>query len=315
MLAGALIAGVAVANATVFSASGFARDYLTTLADGRVDEVLALPGVATHGLDERMLDPLALQPFRWQVTGESTEGDEQHVAVSFAGADTEAHATLYVERIGTRFGLFPEWGFSRSPITALSVTASGDTRFTVGALPLEVADADPVRFAALTPGFYSFTHESPYLTSEEVVVAATGGAASVDVHVTPNAAFIAAAQQALAAKLGECTAQAVLFPTGCPFGFAITNRVASDPQWSIDPLPEPELVTGKEIGSWAFREVTGVAVLRVEVQSLFDGSVSSLEQEVPFSTAYRVGFDGVVLVLASADPADFDDTDGDTDER
>jgi hypothetical protein len=45
--------------------------------------------------------------------------------------------------------------------------------------------------------------------------------------------------------------------------------------------------------------------LRVEVQSLYDGSVSTLEKDVPFSAAYRVGFDGSTLVLASArDSAD-----------
>lgn len=314
VLAGALIAGVAIANATVFSASGFVRTYLTTLADGRVDEVLALPGVDAGGLDERMLDPLALGTFRWQIVDESVERGVHRVVVTFddegaEGARASSRATLHVERIGTRFGLFPEWGFARSPVTELSLTSSGDTRLTVGTLPLTLADGGPVRFAVLTPGVYVFSHESEFLTAEEVVLAATGSSARVEVEVTPSAAFVAAAQRVLDEELTACTSQRVLFPTGCPFGYAIQNRVASEPQWSIDSLPEARLIPGDEIGSWLLAEMEGVAVLRVDVQSLFDGSVSPLEKQVPFSVGYRVGFDGSSVVLAprGADDDDLDD--------
>lgn len=307
VLAGSIAAGVAIANATVFSASGFVRDYLTSLADGRVDEVLALPGVDAGDLDERMLDPLALEAFSWRIVGESVgdaDGEVHRVTVAFDAAGVEDRATLHVERIGTSFGLFPEWGFARSPVTALSVVTSGDTRITVGELPLELADGGPVQFAALTPGVYAFTHDSEFLAADEVVVAVTGDAQTVEVAVEPSGAFLAAAQRALDEALTACTTQRVLFPTGCPFGYAIQNRVASEPQWSIDRLPEARLVPDDAIGTWALTGVEGVAVLRVEVQSLFDGSVSSLEQEVPFSAAYRLGFDGDAVVLAPAAAVD-----------
>src|SRR5690606_4589067 len=130
VLAASLVAGVAVANATVFSASGFVRDYLTTLADGRVDEVLALPGVDAHALDERMLDPAAIAAFDWRVLGEHDDGRVHRVSVAFDAPGVSERTTLHVERIGTRFGLFPEWGFAVSPVTALEVTMEGDTRVT-----------------------------------------------------------------------------------------------------------------------------------------------------------------------------------------
>lgn len=305
VLAGSIIAGVAIANATVFSASAFARDYLTSLADGRVGEVLALPGVDAEGLDQRMLDPLAVDAFSWELVGD-TEADGVHrVTVAFTSGTTTARATLHIERVGTRLALFPEWGFARSPITALSVTTTGDERLTVGRLPLVIADGAPAVFATLTPGVYRFSHDSEFLTADEVTVAAVGGDTSVEIDIVPSAAFLDAAQEALADALAACADQHVLFPTGCPFGYAIENRVASEPEWTISQLPRVRLAPHEHVGSWALIGADGVAHLRVDVQSLFDGSVSTLERDVPFSAAYRVGFDGSAVVLAPAvDPAD-----------
>ena len=299
VLAGSLVAGVAIANATVFSASGFVRDYLTTLADGRVDEVLALPGVDADGLDERMLNPLAVGAFSWQIVDDVDTGSTHRVTVSFAAHGVQDRATLQVQRIGTRFGLFPEWGFARSPVTALEVATTGDARFTVGELPLEAASG-PVVFAALTPGVYVIGHDSRYLTAEAVTVAARGGEASVELEITPTAAFTAAAQAAMEAELTACAGQQVLFPTGCPFGLAVQNRVASTPEWTVPQMPTARLAPLDEAGEWALVGADGVAHLRVEVQSLFDGSVSTLDEDVPFSAGYRVGFDGAELVLAPA---------------
>lgn len=300
VLAGSIVAGVAIANATVFSASAFVRDYLTTLADGRVDEVLQLPGVDSGGLDERMLDPLAIETFGWQIVGDSDTDGVHRVTVAFGSAGAQGRTTLLVERVGTRFGLFPAWGFARSPMTALRVTTTGDERLTVGRLPLQLADDGPATFAALTPGVYRLSHHSEFLTADEVTVVALGGDASADLDIVPSPAFLDAAQKALDAALTACADQHVLFPTGCPFGHAIENRVASEPQWTITRMPTVRLLPDRSTGVWALTGADGVAQLRVDVQSLFDGSVSTLETEVPFSAAYRVGFDGSAVVLAPA---------------
>jgi hypothetical protein len=305
VLAGSIVAGVAIANATVFSASGFARDYLTTLADGRVDEVLALPGVDADGLDRRMLDPLALGTFGWRIVGDTETDGVHRVTVAVDAPGAEGRATLLIERVGTRFGLFPEWGFARSPVTALTVTTTGDERLTVGRLPIEVADGGPAVFAALTPGVYRFSHRSAFLTADEVTVAALGGETSAEVDIVPTASFVDAAQEAMVAALETCAEQPVLFPTGCPFGSAIENRVASDPVWTISRMPQARLVPDDQPGTWALIGSEGIAHLRVDVQSLFDGSVSPLERDVPFSASYRLGFDGSEVVLAPAvDSAD-----------
>ncbi|MBN9140317.1 MAG: hypothetical protein J0H23_05770 [Micrococcales bacterium] len=299
LLAGVLIGGVLVANATVFSASGFVRDYLGALAEGRVDEVLALPGVDVAGLDDRLLDPRAFTGVAAEVVSDEVRGQVHHVRVRVTG-QTQGETVLEVTRVGTRFALFPEWGFAASPVTRLTVTPSGDARFTAGSLPVESWGGTPVTFAALTPALYTFGHSSRFLTADPVTVLARGGSADVALDIRPSDAFVRAVQAAVEADLTGCASQRILFPTGCPFGYAIENRVVSEPRWTIVEMPDATVAPSDRIGTWAVPGAEGVAHLSVEVQSLFDGSVSTLEEDVPFSAAYRIAFDGDAVVLAPA---------------
>lgn len=293
----AIVGGVAIANATVFSASAFARDYLDALRTDRVGDVLALPGVDAGGLDDRLLDPLATEPFDYDL-GSDVDVDGVHsIRVAFSSADGRGLATLQIERVGTRFGLFPEWGFAVSPITPLTVALTGDTRFTVGDLPVEATDG-VATFAALTPGVYRLVHESTFLTADPVVVPATGAAADAALDIRPSDAFTEQVQAAVEADLTACAAQPVLFPTPCPFGLAIENRVVSDPTWTITEMPTATIVPSDRIGIWAVSPAAGVAHLRVQVQSLFDGRVSPFEKDVPFQAGYLIAFDGDRVVLA-----------------
>ena len=297
LVAAAIVGGVALANVTVFSASSFARDYLDALRTDQVDEVLALPGVSADGLDARLLDAAAVEAFDYTLVSDAESAGVHRVTVSFSSDGASGEATLAIERVGTRFAFFPEWGFATSPITALSVTTTGDTRVTVGELPLEVADGGPVTFAALTPGVYRLKQDAEFLTAEPVVVAATGAQASAQLDVVPTEHFLAEVQAAVEADLTACAEQTVLFPSPCPFGFAIENRVVSEPHWSISEMPTASIAPSDAIGVWAVPHSAGVAHLSVEVQSLFDGSVSTLEQDVPFEAGYLIAFDGDQVVL------------------
>ena len=106
-----------------------------------------------------------------------------------------------------------------------------------------------------------------------------------------------AVRDAVERDLARCTEQPVLFPSGCAFGHAIANRVASEPRWSITDPPDAELAASETFGLWEVPASTGVALLTVDVQSLFDGSVSTLEQHVSFTAEYRVAFDGTAVVV------------------
>lgn len=297
-VAAAIVGGVAIANATVFSASSFARDYLDALRSDRIDEVLALPGVTADGLDTRLLDPRATSDFDYELGTDSEVGGVHSISVTFTGMEVDGVATLEIERVGTRFGMFPVWGFASSPITPVTVALAGDARAAAGELDFELEGGAPVAFAALTPGVYTFDHRSEFLKSDtSVVVAATGAEAQVTLTIGPTDAFVAAVQDAIDANLTACTEQKVLFPTRCPFGHAIENRVVSEPTWTIAEMPTARVAASDKIGIWAVPSVDGVAHLSVQVQSLFDGTVSTLEQDVPFQAGYLIAFDGDQVVL------------------
>ena len=48
---------------------------------------------------------------------------------------------------------------------------------------------------------------------------------------------------------------------------------------------------------WAVPPASGVAHLSVQVHSLYDGSVSTFEQDVPFEAGYLIAFVGDQVVL------------------
>ncbi|QNO37439.1 hypothetical protein H4J02_13620 [Protaetiibacter sp. SSC-01] len=302
ILAGALVGGVLAANATVFSASAFVRDYLASLADGHVDEVLALPGVDAKGLDERLLDERAFTGVDAEVVGDEVRAGVHRVRVAVSGGGVSGEAVLEVERIGSRFGLFPEWGFASSPVTTVQVSTTGDARFTAGGVPLATAGGRPAAFAALTPALYVFEHDSQFLEAEPVAVLATGTDAAVALDIRPNAVFTAIVADAVEADLLACTEQGILFPVGCPFGHAIENRVVSEPVWTIAEPPAVELVASERFGLWEVHGSDGVARLTVDVQSLFDGSITSLEHDVPFAASYGIAFEGTTVVLTPVGP-------------
>ena len=74
-------------------------------------------------------------------------------------------------------------------------------------------------------------------------------------------------------ELDRCATQDVLFPTGCPFGQSVENRVVSTPKWSIVEYPTVQVEPGDDFDSWVVPSASGTAHLVVDVQSLFDGSI------------------------------------------
>lgn len=289
--------GVAALNATVFGASGFVRVYLDALARGDVAGARGLPGVVVDGSagdDLLRTDALARLDIR-DVTVERRDAGIETVAVTWTADSEETVTTFAVERIGTRFGLFPEWGFAESPLATLRLTVEHDERFVVNGVDLVtgVAAAEPVDYAVFVPGVYRVGHESTYLDADELEVVAAHPATPIErtLEVLPAPAFVEQVTTEVHDHLAACATQEVLFPTGCPLGRAIPNRVVSTPEWSIVEFPELAVEPTDEFGVWEIPAAAVVAHLRVDVQSLFDGSVSTFDEDIPFDVRYLVTID------------------------
>ena len=144
------------------------------------------------------------------------------------------------------------------------------------------------------PGAYELAHDSTYLAAapETVPVTTTGAILDAAVDPEPTPALIDWATDATVAFLDDCATQTVLMPTGCPFGESISNRIDSEPQWSIVDYPAVEIVRAEQVGAWMTRPADGVAHLNVNVRSLFDGTLSRFDEDVPFEARFGITFVG-----------------------
>ncbi|WP_218618862.1 hypothetical protein [Xanthomonas oryzae] len=97
----------------------------------------------------------------------------------------------------------------------------------------------------------------------------------------PTAEFVDVVQERVEEFLTGCTAQEVLQPTACPFGLRVQNRLASPPKWSIAQQPEI-MVAPSDDGHWQIPPTNAVAHVDVEIQSLFDGTVEPISEDVTF---------------------------------
>lgn len=311
VIAGAVCAGaVAIVNATVFGPGAFVGIYLDAVARGDADGALSLPGVdapasasASGGVvDDLLLTAPALSGLTGirQVSDTEIGGGAHRVVMAWESPHGSGTTAFEVAPVGSRFGIFPEWGFRVSPMATVSLAVEHDPRFFANRLSTATDAAAPGSgssaprdYAVLVPGSYVFGHDTPYLTAETVTVLAdeVGGVSDAAVDVQAGPAFIAQLDETVRASLDACTTQTVLFPTGCPFGQPISDRVASDPVWSIATYPAMAIEPGDDFATWQVEPTPAVAHLVVEVRSLFDGSIDTFDRDVPFEVSYVITID------------------------
>jgi hypothetical protein len=289
-------ASVAALNNTVYSAHGFVQAYLEALARHDAAEALSFDGVEVpREQDDRLLTDDALGYLGdIQFQGDAASGDTHHVTFSYAlhsspTISARPQTTFDVERVGTRLGMFPTWRFAKSPLASIIVSSPSEATFTANGVDVTAA-ADGSAFVVLVPGSYRLDHESEYLTAPDLAVPVTevGSESPAEVDVKPTDAFEADAEKAVASYLDACAEQQVLMPTGCPFGFPEANRVVGLPQWSIADYPSTTITTATTQGTWLTVGVGGAAHIEMKVRSLFDGSVSTVDDDVPFEGSYLV---------------------------
>lgn len=321
VLAGLVIAAFAatvlILNSTLYSAAGFTQSYLSALSRHDVVAALDLAGAPAVGAaaskpadvksgkakpGSALLDPRALGELHdIRLVSDVDRGNGVH-AVRFAytmvgatGKATASSSIFEVKRDGVRMGLFSGWAFATSPLGTLAVTPQNDAGFTVNGLELRSsAPGTATLQRLLTPGLYTLGNDSTLFTATPVYVEVSkvGGAAKATVTVRANPNFVTQVQNGLNEQLKKCATQKVLLPTGCPFGKEIGDRIEGTPTWSIVRNPTVTILPGATPGSWQVPRTHGTAHLVVQVRSLFDGSVRTLNDDVPFDVSYAITFKG-----------------------
>ncbi|MGV8876991.1 MAG: hypothetical protein ACOH1K_05735 [Rhodoglobus sp.] len=322
---------VVVLNSTIYSSNGFVRSYLAALSQHDMDAALTIADIhlpAQQGSagdkDEGatpidttgagalllagshdLLRPSALSSLDDITLLERTVNPDgtETVTFSFVLDGRSATSSFTVTRAGSNFGVFAEWDFVVPPLTIVRLTVLNAQEFTANGTDFiaEAQDA-PSPYVVLTPSSFDITHTSRFLSAEPLVVSATepGGTVRARLAVTANETMVAEVQTKVNGYLDACATQVVLLPTGCPFGKPMSNRIVTTPEWSIAEYPPVSLTPGSEPSSWLMRPTNAAAHLRVDVRSIFDGSISTFDQDVSFSASYLVTFlaDDQLLVTA-----------------
>lgn len=295
LIVAAFTGGVIALNLTLYSAAGFVGTYLAALESKNPDAALATPGVATiPGVSERLLQRDALGDLAdVELVEVIDDGRDKVVRFSFTldGIPSESH--FRVTHDGLRLGLFNSWTFTESPVSVLEVTPVNDARFTANGIPLSSNSShSPTTLQVLTPGVVTVTHSSTYLTAdaETVRIVEPETLVSTGVMIRASDRFVAEVQSEVDGYLEQCATQTVLFPTGCPFGYSVSNRVEGAPTWSITEFPVVTIDPSDTAGEWLVRNASGTARITAQVRSLFDGSVTTLDESVDFT------FDWVITI-------------------
>jgi hypothetical protein len=284
---------VASLNATLFSAGGQARSYLEALARHDVTGALELAGVSPTERDV-LLDRDALgrlSDIRQRADVPLADGTHR-VEFEYRTDAGPGRTQFLMEPAGTRFGVFGAWRFAEPPLAQVELTVMHDPRFDVNGLQVVGAANEPRPYRVFAPGSYEFGHRTKYLEapSVEVTVTAPGEVAEARVDVAANERFVDEVQEELRRYLDGCAKQRVLLPTGCPFGKEVANRIESEPVWEMSEYPAVTLVPAMDPGTWLMPPTDAAARLEVDIRSLFDGTVTHFDENVPFQVSYLITF-------------------------
>jgi hypothetical protein len=307
VLLGGFAITVVALNATMYSSSGFVDTYLNALARHDAASARELPGVvASEDSAANLLVDDALGDLtEIDLIGEDVTDDGVRVlSYEYNIGGVLAQSAFRVVQTGAFLGLFPTWEFESSPLATVAVEVLHDDRFRANAVALTTDDqpTESGGFLVFTPGLYEFDHKSTYLGADTVSVPISepGSVTSVQVNVQANSYFTEQVDAELREFLDGCATQEVLLPTGCPFGKGFENRIDSAPAWSIATYPDVEVIPGDEVGDWLVPQTPAAAHLSVEVKSLFDGTRTQFDEDVPFTVAYAISIDTKDQLFISA---------------
>ena len=320
-LVGAFLAALGGLNQTIYGASSFVERYLGAIADDDIATASTTPGVALDaeelaalGLPENVStamfrsEVIEAGPEDIRIVSDVTNPDGTHsVTASYRLDVSIVETTFDVRPLAPLYGVLARWEFAVSPVAVIDVTAAHNPLFTVGSLTLDAratktgdgltAFTQVTPYLAIAPAVYEFGYTSTLLEAVPTAVPVEPNARSaVTVDSVPTATFVERVQIQVDDYLNTCTTQPVLQPAGCPFGTEIDDRVVSEPVWSMVSIPVVTLAPGES--AFEMPPTEGVAHISVQVQSLFDGEISQLEEDDPFMLALTASIrpDGSIAI-------------------
>ncbi|MCU1437449.1 MAG: hypothetical protein JWP66_536 [Naasia sp.] len=303
LVIGAFLGVVSALNTGVYSAGGFVARYLDALQRRDLAAALTTPGVTVpSGLSAAALDRDALVgPTETRIVRVLADPDgSRTVTAAYELAGRPHHSDFRVEPAAPLFLLFSGWRFAETPVGSLEVEVQGGSGFRVNGLAADAGADGRVRLAVLSPTLAVLDQQNRYVVADRQPVPIVGTAPTIAVvELRASDAFVASVQEEVDDFLDACAEQDVLQPAGCPFRRLLEDRVIERPDWSIASYPEIDIVRAEE--GWLVPPASGAAHITVDMVSLFDGTVSTVDEDVPFEVSYRITLrdDGGVEIRAA----------------
>jgi len=270
-------------NLTLYSAGGFVMGYLKALEEANYGLAATKAGL----MDVPAVTPMdseALTNPRIIATGSLATG-EIVVQAAYELAGEERTTVFVLDQADPVLGFFTSWTFNRAPTARLDLVVVGDNRIVINGRELNTPRLGvPPRTTVLVPALYEASLSTEWVEAPTVVEPVTEIGSSTTLRLTPapTVRLVDATSEAVEDFLDDCVLQGVLQPASCPFGITISDRVIGTPVWTILDYPDVRLTLGGDRASWSMVARRGVAEVRVQVQSLFDGTVSETTEVIPF---------------------------------
>ncbi|MDX2026954.1 hypothetical protein [Microcella sp.] len=272
----------AVLVVTSATPAAHVQRYLDALAR---DDLVAAAHLA--GLEPPTAMPVgdAGEPSIHRVVSSDDAGDGTVVVTAEYGDETDAAlVTFALQPAPPIFGLVPAWAFVTPPVGTLTVTADQHDVIAInGQSFVATAAGEPVDVSVFVPARVSVRVDEPLVSApaQTVRIEAIEGTPPVTLAVEPTDRLQRIVTNEITRLLGECAEQRVLQPAGCPFGITIVDRVVEPPLWRLDQLDEVTIEPGNHPGRWSVRSEGSVQLI-VDVQRLFDGTVTSRDDLIGF---------------------------------
>jgi hypothetical protein len=319
VLVGAIAAAFGAVQREFYSPTAFVERYLDVLAEGRAADALSVPGVAVASADleaaglpatshDALLRSAVLSELDdTEVISEVRNGDVVEVTVEYSAGGYEGTTTFEVVEDGM-IGFAPTWRFATSPLAVMNLDVGGSMVFTVNGFEIDKRQVSPDGVAAdptapvsllvFSPGLYSVSVDGAIASTPGVAVLSDSPFTKVPVSIQaqPTAEFIDVLQDRVEEFLNTCATQEVLQPTACPFGYTVEDRIVGVPKWTI--AEQPEVTALPDGANWRIPVTEAVAEIDVDIQSLYDGSITEVTDKVPFLITgnIRVLPDGSVTI-------------------
>lgn len=274
----AVALGVAYAalNATVFSPSHVADEYLSAIASGSYDRANEIADPQIDQSQRALLTDAAAQAENATIANarvvsidDATDGSKT-VTVSYTIGGNTVNDTFTMASTGSQFLVFPDWTVTTPLLKQIEVsTSSAITELEINGVTVSADNASSADDYSMSFRVYPGTYRVSAAASDYI----TSDTATLDTdmqsygYLTAEAtdALTAEIQSAVDERLQTCVASTDAEPDGCPFGrYVYSSDRYRNFSWSITTSPTVDYIS---LDSGSFSTDYGEATVTYEYQN------------------------------------------------